>query len=297
VADVKDRVSKGLSEVRTTILGVQIFLGFQYQAIFQTGFSDLSATEKAMSISGFLLLLAAAGAMIAPVSFHQIAERGQATRAQDRFTRTAMALALAPFALAIGLNLYVAVRATLGLAAAAASAALATGAAVLFWFGVEIIMQKPPASPPVADAKVDLKERIEQMMTETRIVLPGVQALLGFQYAAYLTQPFKALSASARTAHTISLFLLLASMILLMAPAPFHRIAERGQNTKRACKVGVALTLGGLALLGLALACDFYVALVVVSGAENAALIAASAVGVALLAAWFALPAMYRRRG
>ena len=32
---------------------------------------------------------------------------------------------------------------------------------------------------------VSLKDRVGDLMTETRIVLPGVQALLGFQFAAY----------------------------------------------------------------------------------------------------------------
>jgi MFS family permease len=295
MANVKDRVSKGLSEVRTTILGVQIFLGFQYQAIFQTGFDALAPVSKALSIAAFALLLGAAGAMIAPVSYHQIAERGQATRGQDVFTRGAMSLALAPFAVAIGLNLFVALRTTWEAPAAIICAVLAFAAAILCWFGVELIMKRPSIPVPHADAKVDLKERISQMLTETRIVLPGVQALLGFQYAAYFTEPFKSLSSSGRAVHTASLFLLLASMILLMAPAPFHRIAENGEDTERACTVGVGLTLGGLALLGPALACDFYVAVLFVSGSERLSIALAAITGTALFVAWFGLPVIRRR--
>jgi hypothetical protein len=290
MTDLKDRVEKGLSEVRTTVLGIQIFLGFQYQALFQTGFDKLELRDKMLALAAFALLLCAAGAVIAPVSHHQIAERGQATCAQDRFNRAAMTFALAPFAVAIGLNLVVALSTSFGRTSAIALAALTTTTAIFFWFGLETIMKRPSPREPGADAPVDLKERITQMMTETRVVLPGVQALLGFQYAAYLTEPFKALSASSRIAHTAGLFLLLLSMILLMAPAPFHRLAEGGEDTQRANTVGVRLTLCGLALLGAALAADVYVALMVVSHNPRLSALLAAVVGLALLAAWFLLP-------
>ena len=296
MADIKDRVAKGLSEVRTTILGVQIFLGFQYQALFQTGFTTLPAFSKGLSLVAFAALLVAAGALVAPVSFHQIAEEGRSTRGQDAFTRLAMIWALGPFSLAIGLNLYVASRATLGGLQAALSGGIATATALLCWFGMELIMKRPLVSSLAGDSSVDLKDRINQMLTETRIVLPGVQALLGFQYAAYLTEPFKALEPSGRALHTAALFFLLASMILLMAPAPFHRIAENGEDTERACRVGVRLTLSGLALLGAALACDVYVAVLIVSASSSLAAALASAAAAILLIAWFGLPVV-RRRG
>jgi hypothetical protein len=294
MADLKDRVAKGLSEVRTTILGVQIFLGFQYEALFQQRFGALPQLDKALSLGAFALLLVAVTAMIAPVSFHQLAEDGQATRLQESFTKVAMSFALGAFTVAIALTVYVTLQVALGEVAALMSAVMAMAAAIFFWFGIEMIMKRPPTPPTLGDQGVDLKERISQMMTETRIVLPGVQALLGFQYAAYLTVPFGSLAQKGRLAHTAALFLLLGSMILLMAPAPFHRIAENGEDTERACKVGVGLTLAGLALLGLALACDVFVAVLVDTGAETFAGVASAGAAVTLLAVWFALPALIR---
>ena len=94
--------------------------------------------------------------------------------------------------------------------------------------------------------------------------------------------------------HTAALFLLLASMILLMAPAPFHRIAENGEDSERACRVGVRLTLSGLGLLGAALACDVYVATLVVSASDSLAAALATAAAAILLIAWFVLPLMRR---
>ena len=45
-----------------------------------------------------------------------------------------------------------------------------------------------------------LHSRIEQMLTEARVILPGAQALLGFQLAIVLTDTFEKLPNRAETA-------------------------------------------------------------------------------------------------
>ncbi len=83
-------------------------------------------------------------------------------------------------------------------------------------------------------------------------------------------------------------------MILLMAPAPFHRIAENGEDSERACRVGVRHTLCGLGLLGAALACDVYVATLVMAASDSLAAALASAAAAILPIAWFRLPVARR---
>jgi len=41
------------------------------------------------------------------------------------------------------------------------------------------------------DQQVPLAKKIDQMLTEARVILPGAQALLGFQLAVILTQAFE----------------------------------------------------------------------------------------------------------
>ena len=55
-----------------------------------------------------------------------------------------------------------------------------------------------------------------------------MQALLGFQFASYITSAFEKLSAAAKVVHTASLFLL----VLLMTPAPYHRLVGGGEDTE-----------------------------------------------------------------
>ena len=53
--------------------------------------------------------------------------------------------------------------------------------------------------------KTPLNERITQMLTEARVVLPGVQALLGFQLTSVISQSFEKLPASSKLVHAVSL--------------------------------------------------------------------------------------------
>ena len=117
-ADVRDRVQKGLSEIRTTVLGVQILLGFQYNALFQPAFEHLAPWRKTVELASFALLVLSLALMIAPASRHQLAERGESTADQAFFTRRMIAASLAPFAVALGLNIVVATTDEFGAAAA-----------------------------------------------------------------------------------------------------------------------------------------------------------------------------------
>ena len=62
------------------------------------------------------------------------------------------------------------------------------------------------------------------------MLLPGVQAVLGFQLVAVTNQRF-VLFTSVEQALYLAAFLLLAlAMGLIMAPAAYHRQAERGRS-------------------------------------------------------------------
>lgn len=295
----KEAVREALSELRTTVLGPQILLGFQYEALFQPGFAKLEPWRQSLALAAFGLLIGTVALVIAPTSFHQLAARGEPTARQLAFSKRMLAASFCPFALAIGLNIVVVGAGELGSPAAIAAGLGGAGLAFLLWYGIELMMRRPAAPPAAAPrpAKMTLKDRITELMTETRIVLPGVQALLGFQLAAYLTEAFPKLESAPRIAHGLGLALLLVSMILLMTPAPFHRLAERGEDSERTRKVAVVCVLVALATLGLGVAADCYVAASIVTGSPEAALAAGVLAAVAGAVLWFAVPLLARRSG
>jgi hypothetical protein len=82
MVSAKDKVQKALSEVRTLVLGAQILLGFQYQALFLPRFEDLPGYGRPsrQGCSGSLLLLALTMILLmTPAPYHRLAEDGENT--------------------------------------------------------------------------------------------------------------------------------------------------------------------------------------------------------------------------
>ena len=79
-----------------------------------------------------------------------------------------------------------------------------------------------------------LEEEATHVTDEARMVLPGVQAVLGFQLVAVFNQRFQEFVQRPSNACTSSAFLLVAlAMGLMMTPAAYHRQVERGRVSRR----------------------------------------------------------------
>jgi hypothetical protein len=142
----------------------------------------------------------------------------------------------------------------------------------------------------------ELEEEATHVTDEARMVLPGVQAIMGFQLIAVFNQRFDSLSAGEQIVHLVAFFLIALTMGLLMAPAAYHRQAERGCVTRRF--VNLASTMVSMALLPLILGVSFdaYILVRLVTGARDVAIACAVAVMLVLAGLWFALPQLARRR-
>jgi len=143
-----------------------------------------------------------------------------------------------------------------------------------------------------------LNERITQMLTEARVVLPGVQALLGFQLISVISQSFEKLPASSKLVHAVSLGCITVAVILLMAPAAYHRIVFSGQDADEVHRVGSWFVTWATIPLAFGLAGDVYVVLTEIT---TSARIGASIAGAALvflvgLCLWHVFPVVVRLR-
>lgn len=141
-----------------------------------------------------------------------------------------------------------------------------------------------------------LDDKIMQMLTECRIVLPGTQAFLGFQLSAFLSDAFGQLSHANQLIHLAALVLVALSGILLMTPPAYHRIAEGGEMTRHFHRFASKLLLAAMIPLALGISLDFYVVLMKVTARPALSSICA-ALAVAIFAVcWFIVP-MLRRNG
>jgi hypothetical protein len=291
------QVKTALDETRLLILGAQILFGFHLNGAFQTGFSELSAFSRGLHAASFLTMAVAVALLITPSLQHQLIDGGRATARILTATTGFAAAALLPIALSLGADLYIVIGHRFGLGTGAAVGLGFALAAIVGWYGAEWLIRKPPPQNKQLDEpETPIDVRVEHMLTEARVMLPGAQALLGFQLAVILTDAFAALPNASKIIHVVALCCVSLAVILLMAPASFHRISFHGQNTESFYRLGSALVLAAAVPLAGGIVSDLYVA--VTKALNSSALGAAVAfVGfVALGALWFVHPMLLRAR-
>lgn len=153
--------------------------------------------------------------------------------------------------------------------------------------------RQPLELDDVADRE-ELRQRYYGLLQEVRVILPGVQVLLAFLLTAPFAAGFDDLDTLGKYAYIVALDTAFGSIVCLLTPTVFHRVADR---TARGARLiwGVRLTLIGIALLAISLTSALWsVSRLVLGGlAANAT----APLGVALIvAAWIALPRAATRR-
>lgn len=300
---LEERIENGVNEARTLILGAQVLLGFGLQAAFAARFETLPPLARHLKVASLGLMVCATGLLVSPAPFHRIAERGADSGRLNRFISIVTEIALLPFALALGIDVGVAVLRSAGAGRALAAGGAALLSALTFWWGIEAVwrarrglswLPRRGAKGERGTTMPDLGERIQNALTEIRVVLPGAQALLGFQFIATLSEGFEKLAPTARTVHLISLGMVALATVFLMTPAAWHRIAEGGNNSERFHSLTGRFLLVALFFLGLGLGGDVYVVTDKVVHEPALGWVAATASLAVLFGLWFALPALRR---
>lgn len=141
-----------------------------------------------------------------------------------------------------------------------------------------------------------LRDDMRNVLEEARMVLPGIQALIGFQTMAVFNQRFGNMPDEVKTAYLVALGLLILGMGLLMTPAAYHRLAERGLVSLRMINLSSTLITTGMVPLMLAFAIDVYVVTVAAIGNNAIAAIGAAATVGFLTGLWFLFPLLKKRR-
>ncbi|HTD77721.1 MAG TPA: DUF6328 family protein [Chloroflexota bacterium] len=302
MAKLEDKAENALNETRMLILGAQVLIGFNFQSAFQPGFERLTGDAQVLKLLGLALMLVAVALLIAPCAFHQIVERGNDSQRLIGFTGRIASFALLPFAFGLGIGLYLAAAIALGPQFALPVGLFGLIFALFFWYGLDWAWRARDQSLGMAqeaqpmDETTSLENKIKQVLTEARVVLPGAQALLGFQLAAMLTDAFEKLPKSSQYVHVACLGLLAMTIVFLMAPAAFHRIVERGEDTERLHHFSSAMVLAAMVPLALGIAGDFYVVVAKVLDSPGLALAVAILSLLAFYGLWFGLTLAIRTR-
>ncbi|MFH0300724.1 DUF6328 family protein [Bradyrhizobium sp. 31Argb] len=146
---------------------------------------------------------------------------------------------------------------------------------------------------PDSGGTTPLATKVDQLLTEARVIIPGAQALFGFQFIAMLTSGFEEMPQTAKIVHAVALGLVAMNVILLMTPASLHRLSYRGADSASFLRIASALVTVAPLFLAAGIAAESYVVLGRITNRELAATYAVASFLV-LIGFWYALPLIVR---
>jgi hypothetical protein len=136
----------------------------------------------------------------------------------------------------------------------------------------------------------ELDECMRHIIEEARVILPGIQALFGFQTIAVFNERFEKIASYAKACHLLGLALVILTIALVMTPATYYR-ARGGKATPAMERISTSMIRGALAPFALGLALDMFTVINVATGALLISIAAGSATFLLLVSLWFVLPA------
>jgi hypothetical protein len=142
-----------------------------------------------------------------------------------------------------------------------------------------------------------LEEEVDHIVEEARMVLPGIQALFGFQLIAVFNQRFAELIPMVgRRVHLAAIFFVAISIALIMAPAAYHRQAERGSISRYFADYASRLiTIAMLPLLG-AISLEVGLVAYAIVGSPATSVLCGGVLAAIFVGLWFVFPAVRRSR-
>lgn len=291
------KLKTALDETRLLFLGVQVLLGFEFQSFFQDGFDALGDLSKLLLAAGLFLVIVATAVLVIPSMLHRLVEAGQSSVRLLRAASFLTGLALAPLAASLGLSTYVVVARHLGVAGGAAVGLGLAGLACFAWFGFEVLIGIRAGAHSMPETETPLATKIDQLLTEARVIIPGAQALFGFQFIAMLTNGFDQLPRTAKIIHMVALCLVVLNTVLLMTPAALHRLSFGGSDSPAFLRIGSGFVIAAPIFLAGGIAADVYVVMQKAFSDEAAALSGGAVVLLALVLLWYGVPLALRWRG
>ena len=106
----------------------------------------------------------------------------------------------------------------------------------------------------------------------------------------FITAGLEQLPGPSKIIHAASIFLVALAVVLLMAPAAYHRIVYAGEDTQEMHRVGSILVTVATVPLALGLAGDIYVVMAKIAGSPIAGLVAGVLGLIVLIGLWHAYP-------
>lgn len=144
--------------------------------------------------------------------------------------------------------------------------------------------------------QLSLNDAATHVLEECRTVVPGMQALFGFQLiAVFATVFWERLSPDERLLHLAAIVLVTIAIILVMAPAALHRQMNPQSVSRRFITISSRLLMASMAPLAVGISLELYLVARVIAGSQKTAAVLAAAVLAVFIILWLVLPRAARR--
>jgi hypothetical protein len=138
---------------------------------------------------------------------------------------------------------------------------------------------------------VSLADAVSHLLEECRMVLPGVQALFGFQLIAVFSAGFEVqLNHFEQRLHLLALGLVAISGALVMTPAAYHRQTRPREASEHFLHLAGRLLVASMIPLMIGIGIDFFLIARVIIGSPVAAFGLTIGLELVFIALWFLLP-------
>jgi hypothetical protein len=301
VAELKQKVQIALDENRILVLACQVLLGLEFRSAFEKGFNKLAPLSQQLKLASLTALVLAFGLLLTPATYHRIVERGEDTPTFHKVISDWMWPALMPFLFGLSVNLFVAGEKLLGTTGGVVLAMASAGIGLILLYLLEAVQRRRRAGRIRAlesmekdkDRKrTDLQQKITHVLTEARLVLPGAQALLGFQLVTFLVDAFDDFPASSKMLHLASTCCVALAVVLLLTPATYHRVVERGETTSHIHRFASAMILAATIPLALGICGDLFVVARKVLHSDSIAALTSGVMLAVIFGMWFGVAAV-----
>lgn len=273
MAQLTDKIENVLNETRILVLGIQILIGFAFRTFFEPGFEQMAPYAQQLQLGALGLMLVGFGLLMIPTTYHRIVLHGRNTSTLHRLATITVSVGLLPFAVAMSLSFFLGAHWVLGTLGSLILSGCVLALTLACWYGLELIARRRRRGQlhlyaildPLRETDMNeeqnagLTTRVKQVLIECRVVLPGAQALLGFQLIIMWMTAFYKISQTWKMLHLASLVAVAVSTILLITPAAYHRIVEQGEDSEMLHHITARLLLSAMVFLALGVCGDFYV--------------------------------------
>src|SRR5215210_4548025 len=105
-----------------------------------------------------------------------------------------------------------------------------------------------------------IKDKVENALNESRMLVLGAQVLVGFQFRSVFEPGFDSLPLPTQLLKLVGLGLMLVAVGLIISPSAYHRLVEGGEDTHEQHRYTTSLMAWALLPFALGLGIDIFVA-------------------------------------